>query len=67
MPRPATWTRFAVDTFLEGCVGEPLAALEALRALRGGEVPTVRRVLEGIVEDAWEHVAMAWVCAWLRR
>jgi len=50
----------ALDTFLEGCIGETVAALEASEALAGATVPAVRQVLEQIAEDEARHAALAW-------
>src|SRR5690606_27886061 len=65
VPRPADWARFAVDTFLEGCVGETIAALRAERAGRGCDDADVRAVLQRIAEDEARHAALAWrTLAW---
>jgi hypothetical protein len=50
----------ALDTFLEGCIGETVAALEASEALAGASIPAVRQVLEQIAEDEARHAALAW-------
>jgi len=50
----------ACDTFLEGCVGETLAALAALRAARHCQVPAVREALTGIADDEARHAELAW-------
>jgi hypothetical protein len=59
-PREASWVRIAVDTFLEGCVGETLAAL-VLRAA-AAECPDLelRAAIEAIAEDEERHAALAW-------
>ncbi len=50
----------ACDTFLEGCVGETLAALAALRAARHCQIPAVREALTGIADDEARHAELAW-------
>jgi len=49
-----------LDTFLEGCIGETVAALEATEALATATVPAVRQVLLQIAEDEARHAALAW-------
>lgn len=49
-----------LDTFLEGCIGETVAALEATEALSAATVPAVRQVLLKIAEDEARHAALAW-------
>jgi hypothetical protein len=44
----------------EACVGETLAAVEALEALAGATDPAVRAVLEKIVRDESEHAELGW-------
>ena len=56
----ADWIRLALDTFVEGCVGETIAALVARRAQRRCEDPATHRVLEEIVEDEGRHAGLAW-------
>ena len=50
----------ACDTFVEGCIGETLAALAALRAARHCQVPAVREALTGIADDEARHAELAW-------
>ena len=50
----------ACDTFLEGCVGETIAALAALRAARHCQVHAVREALTGIADDEARHAELAW-------
>ena len=59
-PREATLLRVAVDTFVEGCVGETIAALAAERAAARAEDPAIREMLEQIAEDESRHAALAW-------
>jgi hypothetical protein len=64
-PRPAELVHLACDTFLEGCVGETIAALAAARAARGCDDPTVAGVLRQIADDEARHAALAWATvAW---
>jgi hypothetical protein len=58
--REATLVRVAVDTFVEGCVGETIAALAAERAAARAEDPAIREILEQIAEDESRHAALAW-------
>lgn len=52
--------------FLEGCVGETVAALEAAEGAAHCEDAVVARVLEGIAGDESRHAALAWVSVrWL--
>jgi hypothetical protein len=59
-PRESTLRRVAVDTFVEGCVGETIAALCAERAAARAGDPEIKRVLEGIADDEGRHAALAW-------
>ncbi|MFO7561119.1 MAG: ferritin-like domain-containing protein [Enhygromyxa sp.] len=56
----ADWVRLALDTFVEGCVGETIATLTARRALRRCEDPASRATLELIVDDEGRHAGLAW-------
>lgn len=58
--RSADFARFAADTFIEGCVGESLAALVVTRAAAGAEDQELRAALEGIGADEARHAALAW-------
>ncbi|MGH1340105.1 MAG: ferritin-like domain-containing protein [Nannocystales bacterium] len=63
--RRADFARFAADTFIEGCVGETIAALVVTRAAVGAEGEDVRQALEGIAADEARHAALAWrMVAW---
>ena len=63
--RESSFVRLAVDTFIEGCVHETTAALEASRAAAGCTVTAIRRVLHRIADDETEHSATAWATvAW---
>jgi len=58
--RRADFARFAADTFIEGCVGETIAALVVTRAAAGAQDVGVRRALEEIAADEARHAALAW-------
>ncbi len=62
-PRGGGLAALARDSFLEGCVGETGAVLEAERALAAlgpdGD-PAVRDALERIVRDETRHAELAW-------
>lgn len=64
-PRPADLTRMAVDTFIEGCIGETIAALIAERSIAGCTDPDVVETLKVIADDEARHAALAWrTIAW---
>jgi hypothetical protein len=51
--------------FVEGCIGETVAAVEAREALEHAGDPAVRAILETIAEDETRHAALAWTTvAW---
>ncbi|MDQ2647350.1 MAG: ferritin-like domain-containing protein [Myxococcota bacterium] len=50
----------AVTTFLEGCVGETLAAIEARELARDAQEPALSRALGRIAEDEARHSLLAW-------
>lgn len=56
----ADWVRLALDTFIEGCVGETIATLTARRGLRRCDDPATRATLELIVDDEGRHAGLAW-------
>jgi rubrerythrin len=57
--------QLAVDTLLEGGIGETIAALMARRAARASTMPAIAEVLERIADDELEHAALAWqTIAW---
>jgi hypothetical protein len=53
-------TDVAVTTFLEGCIGETLAAVEARELALGAEEPVLRSTLGDIAEDEARHSLLAW-------
>lgn len=56
----ADWVRLALDTFVEGCVGETIATLIARRAMRRCEDPAILATLSMIVDDEGRHAGLAW-------
>jgi hypothetical protein len=64
--READLVRLALDTFVEGCVGETIATLVVTRAGRSCADASVSRVLEQIADDESRHAALAWrTITWL--
>lgn len=64
-PRAPDLATFAADTFLEGCVGESIAALMAERAAAACSDETTAQVLDRIAQDEARHAALAWrTIAW---
>jgi hypothetical protein len=47
-------------TFLEGCIGETVAALEAREVARATEDPALGDIMARIAEDETRHAALAW-------
>ena len=67
-PRDADPVRLARDVFLEGCVGETIAALCATRAAAGCADPELAATLRRIADDEARHAALAWkTLAWTGR
>jgi len=65
LPRAGGLVALACDTFREGCVGETIAALTALRSRRGCAAPAVDAALSAIAEDETRHAELAWATvAW---
>jgi len=68
MPRGGGALAVARDTFVEGCVGETIAAACARRAAGMATDPVVQAVLERIAHDETEHAALAWrTIAWITK
>jgi len=64
-PRPADLEQLAVDTFVEGCVGETLSAVAALRAARQAPA-SVAPVWAMLGADETRHADLAWrTVAWI--
>jgi hypothetical protein len=53
-------TEVTVTAFLEGCIGETLAAVEARELAQAVEDPVLRRTLAGIADDEARHALLAW-------
>jgi hypothetical protein len=67
-PRAGGLVALACDTFREGCVGETIAALTAMRAARGCRAPAASAALATIAEDETRHAELAWATlAWAVR
>jgi hypothetical protein len=65
-PRSSSPLTVALDTFVEGCVGETIAAACARQAASLATDPVARAVLERIADDETEHAALAWrTIAWI--
>ncbi|HET9952975.1 MAG TPA: ferritin-like domain-containing protein [Polyangiaceae bacterium] len=50
-----------LTAFVEGCIGETVAALEAEVALSGAIDPAVRCVLHAVTEEETQHAELAWL------
>ncbi len=56
---------FAVETLVDGCVGELVASLEARDAAARATDPVVAAILERIADDEERHAELAWkMLAW---
>jgi hypothetical protein len=60
MGAEVTAERLLVQTILDACINETLAAAEALCLSERAEDDAIRRTLEGIAEDESEHAALGW-------
>lgn len=58
--RDEGYAGLAVNTFIEGCVGETIAALVAGRGARACLDPDSKATLARIAADEAEHAALAW-------
>jgi len=54
------WADVVKATFVEGCIGETVAAMEAAEALQHARDPQVRATLEVIARDERRHAELAW-------
>jgi hypothetical protein len=57
---PATPTRMLVQTLLEGCINETLAAAEAAWLSERAEIRAIRRAQTQIAIDETRHAALGW-------
>jgi len=65
-PRGGDALAVALDTFVEGCIGETIAAACARRAASLATDPVIQEVLDEIAYDETEHAALAWrTIAWI--
>ena len=63
---PMTLRELAIETFVDGCVGEMVAALDAEREAEA--TPALAGVLRQIAVDEARHAALAWqIVAWCVR
>ena len=63
---PATFEALVRETFVDGCLGETIATLEAREARACTTVPAVAAVLERVALDEERHAELAFVVlAWL--
>ncbi len=60
VPTSSDLVEVAFETAMEGCIGETVAALQALDALELTTNPAVRAVLEKTVLDESRHAELAW-------
>jgi len=70
MPRAARpeLVAFVVETFVDGCIGETAAALEAERASAAAVDPSIQAILARIAVDEARHAELAWqIVAWCVR
>jgi hypothetical protein len=56
----STLEDIVLGTFLEGCIGETMAALSARESLEDCKSDAVRAVLEVIARDEAQHAELAW-------
>lgn len=64
---PMTLREVAIETFVDGCVGETVAAIEASREAEGA-APALAAILRRIADDEAAHAALAWqIVAWCVR
>jgi hypothetical protein len=54
------WEDVVLTTMLEGCIGETVAAMEAVEALQHARDPQVRATLQIIAGDERRHAELAW-------
>jgi hypothetical protein len=65
LPLDARLVDMVVETVIEGCIGETLAAAQAMDQLAVARDPAVRHSLESTLEDETRHAELAWkVVAW---
>lgn len=68
MPLPTTLAELAVETFVEGCLNETVAVVQAAERLEHSRDPAVRHALARVVDDEARHAELAWrTVAWALR
>ena len=60
-PLPGTLAALAVETFLDGCVNETVAALTLAEAADRTKGATLRSLLRGIASDEERHAELGWL------
>lgn len=66
--QPMTLRELAIETFVDGCVGETVAALEAAREAAAESNPVIADKLRAIANEEATHAALAWqIVAWCVR
>ncbi len=67
-PLPRGLAELAVETFLDACLGETVAALALREAAAGAEELLIASLLDRIADDEERHAALAWrTVAWALR
>ena len=65
---PRDLAALAVETFVDGCLGETLATAVAVRARQRATDPDVIAALDDVIRDETRHAALAWATvAWAIR
>jgi hypothetical protein len=63
-----TLRELAIETFIDGCVGETVAAVDAAREAAAEPNPALAAILTKIADDESRHAALAWqIVAWCVR
>jgi hypothetical protein len=60
LPTATTLTELARETFLDGCIEETAAAVDAALAAQAAEDPAVAAALRSIADDETRHAELAW-------
>jgi hypothetical protein len=65
MTADVTLAQLALETFIDGCIGETCAAVEAARAAEAASDRDLATTLRAISEDETRHAELAWaIVAW---
>jgi hypothetical protein len=63
-----TLAELAIETFVDGCVGETLGAMAAAHEAETESDPVLANLLRGIAEDEARHADLAWqIVSWCVR